>query len=334
TVYLAGDTAKLAVKAEWAWYQRTEPSTESEPGRVWQRVPVHGAAVIPLTEGDLGTHQVNAEHPQVVVRGRARRHDGNWLISVFLVNAQARPSSLPDSAWLVQAGLTLTAPDRAPAFLPRPDGISGGDAADKAEQKRLAMAYRGCPEFAVGHGVGVHAMPADGDPMRAVEITTAAVPSQEIPFTDVPTPGTDADLAALDGVVLDMKTLADLDLPSLVDGLMPLVSGYRDWIDRQQARISDPGSHLAGYAKEAAEAATAAKRAADRIEAGIAALQADDAAFAAFRFANEAMYLQRVHTLAAEARSREAALSLDAAVAAVDEPRNRSWRPFQLAFVL
>jgi hypothetical protein len=334
TVYLAGDTAELVVKAEWAWHQRTEPSAESEPGRVWQRVPVHGSATIPLTEGDLGAHQVNAEHPQVVVRGRARRHGGNWLVSVFLVNAQAQPSALPDSAWLFQVALTLTAPDRVPVFLPRPDAVSGGDAADKAEQKRLAMAYRGCPEFAVGHGVGVHAIAADGDPMRAVEITTAAVPSQEIPFTDVPTPGTDPDLAGLDGVVLDMKTLADLDLPGLVDGLTPLVTGYRDWIDRQQARISDPVSHLGNYAKEAHEALAAARQAADRIEAGIAVLQADEAAFAAFRFANEAMYLQRVHTLAAEARGREPALSLGAAVAAVDQPHNHSWRPFQLAFVL
>jgi hypothetical protein len=334
TVYLAGQSTELAVRAEWAWYRRAEPSAESEPGRVWQRVPVHGSATIPLTEGDLGAHQVNAEHPQVVVRGRARRHDGNWLVSMFLVNAQARPSALPDSAWLFQVALTLTAPDRAPVFLPRPNGVSGGDAADKAEQKLLAMAYRGCPEFAVGHGVGVHATPADGDPMRAVEITTATAPSQEIPFTDVPEPDKDPDLTGLDGVVLDMKVLAELDLPSLVDGLTPLVSGYRDWIDSQQARIADPSCHLTSYAKEAPEALSAARHAADRIEAGIAMLEADEAALAAFRFTNEAMYLQRVHTLAAEARSREPALSLDAAVAAEDEPRKHSWRPFQLAFVL
>ena len=42
------------------------------------------------------------------------------------------------------------------------------------------------------------------------------------------------------------------------------------------------------------------------------------------------MYLQRVHTLAAEARNRDNALSLDDALTAVDEPKNHSWRPFQL----
>ena len=60
----------------------------------------------------------------------------------------------------------------------------------------------------------------------------------------------------------------------------------------------------------------------------------NEAALAAFRFANQAMYLQRVHTLAAEARTRDSTLSLDEALTSVDEPKNHSWRPFQLAFVL
>ena len=155
----------------------------------------------------------------MLLRGRARRHEGNWLVSLFLVNAQPRPSTLPDSAWLFQVRLVLTGPDGGPVFLPRPDTTSGGDQADKAEQRRLAMAYRACPEFAVGHGTGVHVTPADGDPMRAVEIATAAVPSYEIPFTDAPRPGSDADLPWLDELVLDMKRLAELDLPDLVTAL-------------------------------------------------------------------------------------------------------------------
>jgi hypothetical protein len=216
----------------------------------------------------------------------------------------------------------------------RPESISGGDQADKAEQRRLAMAYRGCPEFAIGHGTGVHATAADGDPMRAVEIAMAAVPTYEIPFTDAPRPGSDPDLPWLDDLVLDMRRLAELEVPDLLAGLTPLAAGYRTWIDEQEARIGDPANHLSGYADDAADALAAARRAADRIEAGIELLSQDETALAAFRFANRAMYLQRVHTLAAEARARDDALSLDEAVAGVDEPKNYSWRPFQLAFVL
>ena len=42
TSYVAGDTAELSVHAEWAWYRRTASETESEQGRIWQRVPVQG----------------------------------------------------------------------------------------------------------------------------------------------------------------------------------------------------------------------------------------------------------------------------------------------------
>ena len=76
-----------------------------------------------------------------------------------------------------------------------------------------------------------------------------------------------------------------------------------------------------------------ARATAGRIRAGIAALADPDVA-EAFRFANHAMWQQRVHTIAAESRRRDDALRLHDAVTAADIPRNRSWRPFQLAFVL
>ena len=124
-----------------------------------------------------------------------------------------------------------------------------------------------------------------------------------------------------------MKRLAELDLPDLVTALTPLTTGYRAWIDQQEARIADPASHLTGYRQDAADALAAARRAADRIEAGIGLLNENEAAMAAFRFANQAMWQQRVHTLAAEARTRDDTLSLDDALTSVDEPTNRSWRP-------
>ncbi|HET9899323.1 MAG TPA: DISARM system helicase DrmA [Streptosporangiaceae bacterium] len=334
TVYVEGTTTVLQVRAEWAWYRRTIPETDSGQSRIWQRVPVRGEARVTLAEGELGPLELNAEYRQVLLRGRARRHDGNWLVSLFLVNAQPRPGALPDSAWLFQVRLVVDEPGRAAVFLPRPDSTSGGDQADKAEQRRLAMAYRACPEFAVGHGTGVHVTAADGDPMRAVEVATSAVPDYEIPFTGVPEPGSDPDLPWLDELVLDMRALADLELPELVNALAPLAAGYREWIDRQEERVTDPASHLEGYRHDAAAALAAARRAADRIEAGIGVLQDNPAALAAFRFANRAMYLQRVHTLAAEKRNRDRTLTIDDALDQVRTPRNHSWRPFQLAFIL
>lgn len=104
--------------------------------------------------------------------------------------------------------------------------VSGGDAADRAEQRRLAMAHRFHPEFAVGHGAGVHVTRSAADPMRAVEVGTVAVPSYEVPFTGVPDPETDDDLPELSDVILDMERLAALAETApdeLIAGLTPLV---------------------------------------------------------------------------------------------------------------
>lgn len=308
TAYVTGDTATLTVSAQWASYERVHSDSDSGPPMVWRRLPIRGRTTSALTEGELAPRSLHPDYPKVVVRGRARRHDGNWLVSMFIVNTQPRPSSLRDSAWLFQVELVLTGPGDAAVFLPRPNTVSGGDEADKAEQRRLAMAYRWCPEFATGHGVGVHVTPTADDPMRAVEIRTSAVPSYEVPFTGVPDPRTDPDL--------------------------PLVTAYRAWIDQQEDTIGAPGRCLDAYKNEAAAALATASHAADRIQQGIDLLRTDAEARNAFRFANRTMYLQRLPTLAAAVRSKNRELSPDQATDDVDKPANRSWRPFQLAFLL
>src|SRR5258708_33670925 len=67
-----------------------------------------------------------------------------------------------------------------------------------------------------------------------------------------------------------------------------------------------------------------------RIQEGIALLTSNRHAAQAFSFMNRAMWLQRIHTLYAEERRREQNTSLEEK----DRPENRSWRPFQLAFIL
>ena len=67
-----------------------------------------------------------------------------------------------------------------------------------------------------------------------------------------------------------------------------------------------------------------------RIEAGLTLLQQDAQAADAFRFANLAMWQQRIHTLYAQKRRRDTTVDF----ATFDVPGNRSWYPFQLAFIL
>lgn len=338
TAWVAGDTAELQVAAKWARYERVVSETEdSGPGRVWRRVPMGGTVIVPLAEGMLAAQSPDPELDEVVVRGRARRYLGNWLVSLFLENRQPQPQGRAAANWLFQVELSAAAHGNAEVFLPRPDQPSGGDQSDKAEQRRLAMTYRFCPEFAVGHGAAVHAERRSDTAMLAVRLSTRMVPEHEMPATDVPTPATDPDLPELADLVLDMAelgALADGPPDRLLAALRPMVSGYRRWIEARAAEADDPEAMLDDHRDQVAQSLANARRAADRIEAGIELLGNDPDARRAFGFANRAMADQRVHTLVADARRKDPSRMLDEVARELNQPKNHRWRPFQLAFVL
>jgi hypothetical protein len=74
--------------------------------------------------------------------------------------------------------------------------------------------------------------------------------------------------------------------------LAPLTKAYADWIAKQRAILKNPDLQpFAGVAQLALENS---QRTLERIQAGIELLS-DPMAAQAFRFANRAMYLQRIH---------------------------------------
>lgn len=346
TAHIDGAADQLSVTAAWARYEFTASEREETLGkRLWRRVRQGGTVSLPLTEGLLAPVRPDPDQPEVVVRGRARRHDGNWLVSLFLENQQSEPTRKRHApAWIFQVQLSVTGPDTRPVFLPQPDRRIGGDHDDVLERRRLAMAYRFHPEFAVGSGVAAHAEIAADDPMRATTVSTRTVPGFEVPATDVPSADTDPDLAELADLELGMRRLAELAETSgeaLAAALRPLVVGYRTWIERRAADIDDPDQHLTSFAVEARDNLEAASRAAERIEAGIDLLARDrgddrgeNVARRAFAFANRAMHLQRLHTQVAAERREHPDRDLDDTVKAVEKKDSPRWRPFQLAFVL
>ncbi|MFD3566126.1 DISARM system helicase DrmA [Streptomyces sp. NPDC058667] len=333
TVRVDRTAQELTVDCAWARYELGDSQVEGNPRRVFHRIPCSGTVDLKLVEGELEARPVHArDFPHIVVRGRARMHEGSWLVSLFLVNGQVDKSG--PTHWMFQASMTVAgAPGTAP-FLPRRAAEPTGG--DRAERRSLGMTYRFHPEFAIGHGSGVHADVSPADPRRAVRVTTTATPTYEVPHTDVPDPGKDedADLSELSALMLDMRELSTLEAGPLRAALLPLVDGYRSWIDRQRQSVHDPAAGLDAYRTEAAENMRLATEAADRIQAGIDLLWDDPEALAAFRFANRAMWHQRVHTIAAQNRRRTTSLTLQEAVEAADLPKNRTWRPFQLAFLL
>jgi hypothetical protein len=320
----------LLVTARWGHYHRDRSETlttkTGDKKIVWKRN--QRAAVsepIPLKVGRI-KWTPDAEFPQVQVQGLVRNRDDFWSITLFLVNGQAEPKKLRDTAWLFQPELAVEAPDRQPVFHSRPQRKEPGkaDPESYAEEQEMAMLYRHQVEFGVGHGVSLHADCSDGICDKAHRLSTNVVPTYEVPRT---TPPTVADWPKLAGMVLDMKELGETPTPQLGVKLRPLLSAYEAWIEDRQAELTRPD--LAPY-KQPGQALDRCRDNLRRIEAGLNLLLEDEKAAQAFQFANLAMWQQRVHTIISLRRRRDEPVD----ERAIDVPANRSWYPFQLAFIL
>jgi hypothetical protein len=332
---------RLIVEAEWGTYEKSD-----EPGaadgdkttRVWRRRQVTARVEVSLVEGKIAAIPLNRDTPGIVLRGLVTLRERGVLVSLFLVNEQVAPERNVDAAWLFQVRLAAFAPtpefpNGAPVFIGRRSVLDGDGVAEEPE---LDLQYRHLVEFAVGHGTAVHAMRFSaarngGSTERAYRIETVVVPTYDVAKTEAP----DArEEPALAGAVLDMAELSRLRGVELGAALVPLVSAYEGWLLGERSRVDNGQDGLASHREAAESAITKAKAAARRIRDGIDLLSRDEDAAEAFRFANEAMWQQRVRTTAAELRRADAGLDEAAALGRADIPSNRSWRPFQLGFVL
>ena len=329
--FCVDDTAThLSVNARWGYYRREHSETlktpKGAPKTVWKRQQIGGEPrIFSLKEGLLPSWSPEPEEqPDVVVRGVIRRSDNSWTVTLFLVNEQREPEKRRDEAWVFQPELIVEAPDGTAIFQQRPRVSRNRQS---IEERAMAMLYRRHVGFAIGHGVSTHAKTLPGDPTRAIRISTCIVPSYDVPRTESPTITEIPEIADL---VLDMKELAECPIADLARTLMPLVTAYEAWIAAQVARIDDPEPGLAEYRQAAVQALEECSRTSGRMREGITLLAHNERAARAFAFMNRAMWQQRIHTLHAEERRR----GENTPLAEKDRPENRSWRPFQLAFIL
>ena len=257
------------------------------------------------------------------------------VVTVFLVNTRPEQERRKDEAWVFQPKLWVldaAVPPR-PIFLQHRDwqhDLNKMDPISREETETLEMLYRHRQEFAVGHGVSVHATLPEPDATRAEILESRFVPAAEVEQQTPPTPADDVNLT---GVELDMKALAQMPKPALLTSLLQLQSAYANWIQREAAKLTNPAQRLADHQGAARRALERCSRANNRIGEGIDLIENDPKAEEAFRFANHAMWQQRVRsTYARKVRKKE--LAAGAPVDPLDVPVNRTWRLFQLAFVL
>jgi len=337
TFCVDGELENVQLFANWGRYERTQSEQLDErtgkPKRCWKRIPSGGSAVVSLKKRTIEPIRIDADCPSVVVQGSvsAPLENGDRLVTLFLVNTQTMPEQNQDQAWIFQPELSVRDMEGRAVFRRRP--ILRADEFDE-EREALEMIYRNRVEFAVGHGISVHATVSEEDPERATEVRTAVLPEYEIQVTE--TPGLEPEdrpamRRMIEDGLLDMERLAELATPEkrdeLVAGLKVLTDDYAEWITENRNAI---GSEVVGYDIPATEAMDRCNLILERLREGVDVLAADDRALAAFGFANRAMASQRIHSIYALAKRRGDEVTIDA----LNVRKNRSWRPFQLAFML
>ncbi|MFN8105304.1 MAG: DISARM system helicase DrmA [Acidimicrobiia bacterium] len=329
----------LAVRASWGRYLKESAEADDESGDgpetvpVWQRYPVAASVRVPITsDGALGPLELSADSPGVNIRGRCRTAgNGIRLVTLFLVNEQSpQGTQNRDEWWLFQPELDVTGGDGSAVFVGRRDALGADVGPSDPDEASLDLLYRRRVEFATGHGGATHADVDPQDPWRARRLHTVVAPSHDVARTEAPSP---AEVPALAEVTLDMRDLSETTGPDLPAALLPLADAYDTWLDAEGSRIGSADDGLDRDVETARTNLAEARAIAARLRSGIELLGTSSEAAEAFRFANAAMWQQRVHTVAAAQRRDRPELTLGDALRAVDTPENRSWRPFQIAFV-
>lgn len=339
---VACDAASVLIKTEWGRYKRIKSATQlnkksGAEANVWKRAPFVGDPIaLPLKAGPFGPLKPRPDtDPSVILKGKIRETPRGWVVTVFFANTQPAQDRKKDEAWVFQPKLWVldAAVPPQPVFVQHRDwrhDLGKMDPITREETESLEMLYRHRLEFAVGHGVAVHVTLPAPKATQASIVETEFIPRSEVEQQTPPTPADDANLT---GVVLDMKRLAQMPKPDLLFTLRQLKDAYASWILRESAKVTVAEERLAGHHEPVRRAMARCHRACSRISEGIDLIESDTCAEQAFRFANQTMWLQRVHSTYAR-NVRKKSVAPGSPAEGFDLPENRTWRVFQLAFVL
>ena len=331
---------EIEIDARWGRYERVESrklmKDDGSPKRVWKRMPCGGTLRLRLADRKLGPLKPDEKQQEVVVRGVMRQGSGERTITLFLVNEQEveKETKLKDQYWLFQAELRVRDSEGKSIFRRRPHRLAVGGPGDELhlEERELEMLYRRDQEFAVGHGIAVDWDVDEADPWRCKRLWTVAIPSYDVRQQDSPTPE-DEGYDTLANVELRMDRLAEGEPGCVCEMLQPLIDAYASWIENERRKIGKPEEGLSGYEDVADRVLQRCETTRQRMQAGLDLLGRDPLAMEAFQFANRAMRQQRIRSIYSLKQRRDpkgehSPEDVDA------EPENKSWRPFQIAFIL
>ena len=242
---------------------------------------------------------IDSVAPEVTVHYTVRHRGRRRVVELALVNGQRAVGETPDTARLYQVG-----PDRDRA------GRARGDLhrAQRPGARRLppAATTSGCTwrcctgdqrQYAHGRQCAVDAAVRDGETGRGGWRRRASR-RRRCRWSC---------RARCRGWCWTWRGWArpELGRDDLVRALRPLVTGYREWLDAQQARLART-RRSRGTRPPGEQALERRARWRTRLDRAIELLRDDGIAREAFRFANQAMALQRVRSEVVRARLADA----------------------------
>jgi len=332
----------LRVSVTWGDYKREK---NDEGNLVWQRYAREGLIDgIPIgTQGPIPriTLSPSAPNPrevsiscvddlEVTLEGVVHDFSGYRAVSLFLVNRRTKGAlgdRTKDERWIYQPALHVTTKDGHPAFVAKDFRPDTSRVDEDGEAAINSLLFRHAREFASGHGVAAGWQQPVEDPKRTTAVYTEFIPSFEVPLLIAPSEQTGS-------ATLDMKVLAETKTGAeVVQVLAPMVVAYEAWIDSIENESKQPEIQNDDQLKDGAKVNIERCRlCASRIREGLKLLQTDPHVFEAFRFANQMMWDQRIHSLWAAANRKRG--EVQGAPDDFDRAEHHTWRPFQMGFML
>src|SRR5438445_5884555 len=84
---VSGPANEVRVTANWGTYERIVSEAlltpKGNPKRIWKRSQKTGVTTFALSEGALGPWSPAEDHPAVVVQGKVRKSDKDWVVTLF-----------------------------------------------------------------------------------------------------------------------------------------------------------------------------------------------------------------------------------------------------------
>ena len=323
------NSPKIQVEVEWGTYTKMEDKGEdTEPNRNsprWQRKQWRETVYLNLLDGmNKGRQEKTLVFDKYMsLEWLARDFSDFIAVSLFLVNRKkAGDPVLPsqkDELCVFQPVITVRGNDQDPYPFCERKMDNNALAFLTEDQLSDNLLYRDNRVFATGHGTAVEWDSLSEDGRHAGLLKTVTIPSHEVPMVLPP---------AWDGEgSMDMKELAEAENGNALKNMLePLCNKYEQWIAQQERHLEkiEPGLR-----KTAEKHLEHCRHTLQRMKKGLSLIVSQEKAFTAFKFANRAMFMQRVQSARMqEARKKNDWSRMNDIVAPA------KWRPFQMAFIL